>query len=541
MINIFKAKILSELTPFKGCQLRNIDFKTENYSAFVGAILVIPQAITFAYLAGLPPEYGIYCAIFVTFFASMSGSSPMVGGPNTAVAILIGIAVLPLAGRGSPLYIDYVLILSLMVGIIQLIVWLLRGGHFFKYFSPQAITGITTGVGFLIMISSLDGLTGMSPTKTTLFYEKLILLSQNWNDLTNGYSFIIGMVTLVVGLVGKKFAPRYYIVMALLAGYLCGTLIHLIVPQVTTEVELLGKIPFTLLPLSFPPLDYDHIIVGFELFDSAVTIAFIGLAQSMVIVNDLKLQTRQPYDTNKEVFSQAFSNMLAPFFSSFAGSGSFNRTAVSISMGAKSPIASMLSSAWVAVIILLLGPLLSYLPMPSMAAILFLVGLGMVKPSKIKSHSLKRDDAIMLWTTLFCVVFLGLKVGIIIAIILSVSIFLSHTSNLEITDSIIDDCRIITIHGNCYYASLDQILPYFKEPERNLLINLEYVAYFDSSIAEFICKKQKSYANTQHQMALILPNPKFQTYIRQASTSQQNINIYSNFYQARTEFISSIK
>ena len=101
----------------------------EAAAGVAGALLVIPQAITFAYLAGVAPEYGLYCAVFVGLLASLFGASPIIGGPNTAVSILIGLSVLPFAGRGSPLYVDYVFALSLMVGLVQLVIWLVRGAE----------------------------------------------------------------------------------------------------------------------------------------------------------------------------------------------------------------------------------------------------------------------------------------------------------------------------------------------------------------------------------------------------------------------------
>ena len=134
-------------------------WRTEIFAGLVGALLVIPQGITFAYLGGLPPEYGLYCAIFVALFCSILGSSSMISGPNTAVAILIGAAVLPLAGRGSPVYIHFVFLLCMMVGLIQLFFWLLRGAQIFHYLSPAAISGIYAGAGFLIIMASLDRFT----------------------------------------------------------------------------------------------------------------------------------------------------------------------------------------------------------------------------------------------------------------------------------------------------------------------------------------------------------------------------------------------
>jgi len=125
-------QLLREALPDFAWRRRLTHWRTEIFAGFVGAVLVIPQGINFAWLAGMQPEYGLYCAIFVTLFASLLGSSSMMSGPNTAVAILIGAAVLPLAGRGSPVYVDFVFLLCLMVGIVQLLFWLLRAGRLFQ-------------------------------------------------------------------------------------------------------------------------------------------------------------------------------------------------------------------------------------------------------------------------------------------------------------------------------------------------------------------------------------------------------------------------
>ena len=163
---------------------RSVDTRREVVAGLVGALLVIPQAITFAYLAGVAPEYGLYCAVFVGFLASLFGNSPMMGGPNTAVAILLGVTVLPFAGRGSPLYTEFVLTLSLMVGLIQLCIWLLRGAAMFRYFSPAAIAGIKVGVGILLITSAVEGALGLSPLSVNFSTRSSISLSLHGKTLS---------------------------------------------------------------------------------------------------------------------------------------------------------------------------------------------------------------------------------------------------------------------------------------------------------------------------------------------------------------------
>ena len=207
----YVAALLREAVPDFSWR-QSVDVRRETVTGLVGALLVIPQAITFAYLAGLPTEYGLYCAVFVGFFASFFGSSPMVGGPNTAVSILLSLTVLPFAGRGSPLYVEYVLVLSLAVGLIQLCIWLLRGGEIFRYLSPAAITGIKTGVGVLLITSALEGALGLSPLSTPFFYEKFYIAVTSWSELVNPYAAIISGITIATGLALRSWWPRTYII-----------------------------------------------------------------------------------------------------------------------------------------------------------------------------------------------------------------------------------------------------------------------------------------------------------------------------------------
>jgi SulP family sulfate permease len=528
-----KNTLFAEMMPFRGCIDNKVNLKSELFVALTGAVLVIPQAITFSYLAGLPPEYGLYSAIFMTFFAAMFGCSPMVGGPNTTSAILIGGAVLPLAGRGSSTYIEYVLLLTFMVGVIQLLIWLLRGGRYFQYFSPVVITAITTGVGSLIMLSALDGITGINTTSVDLFYQRLYLQIIGWSDLGNNYALIIGGITLLTGWITQRFLPRAYIIISVVVGYLVSMLLHASVPQVETQVEFIGLLPFSLLPFSVPNIDFDNMAMMMNLFDSALIIALIGLAQTMVIIKDIKIQKRQTINDEKEIFAQAASNLLGAFFSSFAGAGSFNRTNVALTMGASTPIATLFSSVFVILIILVLQSIMVTMPMPAMAAILFLVGAGMIKPKKIRAYHQTRQNAVLFWLTYLTLMFIGLKAGIGIAIFLSVIIFLIHANQLEITDTKPADFQVITIHGNFFYASIDQLLPHFEQRECHLILCLDFVSYFDDVAAEYIQQEYVLRSATQHHLFVVTHSQKHKECL-QRTANNNGAKVFENYGKART-------
>ncbi|MES9853203.1 MAG: SulP family inorganic anion transporter [Candidatus Thiodiazotropha sp. L084R] len=481
---------LPEVLPWHPRRSANIDYSSELFGAFIGAILVIPQGITFAYLAGLPPQYGIYTAIFVTLFASLFGTSSMLGGPNTAVAILIGVAVAPYAGRGSPLYIDYVLMLSFMVGMIQLLIWLLRGGRFFMYLSPAAITGITTGVGLILVLSSLDGILGLSTSDTLFFFHKLYLLVDDAESLVNPYSFCVGAVTVVTGLVARHYKPRYAILIAIAAGYLCGLVEMAWFPQVEMELELLGHLPISPLPLSHPPIGTEYFLVGLSMLPDALIIALIGLAQSMVIVKHLRSDTDQPIQPDKEVFAQGLANILAPFFSSFAGSGSFNRTMVNQSLNVKTPLAGIISSAVVLLLILLLGPILTYLPMAVISGTLLLVGIGMIKTDEILRLATWRGELTVFAITLFSIIFVGLQSGLVVAMVLSVLLFVLSASRLELQVEHEAVSVRIRVEGHLFYASIDQLSQLLKHHRtENVILDLSVVSYLDLSATEAIAKE----------------------------------------------------
>ncbi len=483
-------RLLHELLPWRPSRAVGADLRGELFAGVIGAMLVIPQGITFAYLVGLPPEYGIYTAVFVTLFASLFGSSSMLGGPNTAVAILLGAAVAPYAGRGSPLYIDYVLLLSLLVGAIQLLIWLLRGGRYFMYLSPAAVTAITTGVGLILALSSLDGMLGLSGSSTLFFFHKLYLLFDDAGNLINPHSLGVGLVTVVTGLIARRLWSRYAMLVAIAAGYLCGLLQMAFYPQVDMELELLGHLPVSLLPLAHPPLGREYLLIGLTLLPDALIIALIGLAQSMVIVKHLGSETDQAIAPDKEVFAQGIANALAPFFSSFAGSGSFNRTAVNQSLGVKTPLAGIVSSGVVLLLVLLLGPILTYLPMAVISGTLMLVGLGMIKTQEILRLSSWPGELSVFGVTLFSIMFLGLQAGLVVAMVLSILLFVLSASRLHVSVEQEAEAVRLRVEGHLFYASIAQLSDTLKRYRGdNLILDLSLVSHLDLSATEAIARE----------------------------------------------------
>lgn len=474
---------------------RSVDTQREAVAGFTGALLVIPQAITFAYLVGVAPEYGLYCAVFVGFLASFFGNSPMVGGPNTAVAILLGVTVLPFAGRGSPVYTEFVLVLSLMVGLIQLCIWLLRGAEVFRYFSPAAIAGIKVGVGILLITSAVEGALGLSPLSVQFFYEKFYIALFSWKDLVNPYAATISGITIAAGLLLKIRWPRSYIIGAVLIGSLVGGVIFGLLGPVQSQLELLGHVTLQALPLNLPRLGPQHWLFMEQVVPQAIAIAVLGLAQSLVIARDLKAGATRNLDLHKEVFAQGISNALSPFFSTFAGSGSFNRTSVALEMGAHTPLAGMIAAGAVVLIAWALGPFLTFLPMPVIAGVMALVGVGMIQSNEIR-HLLNRVEGAVFLITLLSVMFMGLEVGIFVAVVASVGFFVAGVSAVNLAISREGDEERIAVTGNLFYASLDRLAKHLRsDPTARTVLDLTRVPYFDAAAQDMIRKIQAERAH----------------------------------------------
>lgn len=509
------AKLIKEAIPSFAWLNQSGKWRTEVFAGFVGAILVIPQGITYAYLAGLQPEHGLYCAIFVTLFSSLLGTSSMISGPNTAVAILIGIAVLPLAGRGSPMYIDFVFLLCMMVGLVQLLFWLSRGSRIFQYLSPAAISGISAGAGFLILLASLDSVLGLSTFNTTFFYEKLYVIFSDAPDLVNPYSLAIGITTIAGGYIGRYFSPRYFIIIAIITGYLCGLLVAFIWPQSVTELEYLGRMPLQWLPFAIPAINSDYLMSSISLIPYAIIIAFVSLAQSLVIVRELKMETDQDIDLDKEVYAQGVANFLAPFFSGFVGSGSFNRTRANQSLGSTTPLSGITSAGFVLLLITFLGPVLTYMPMAAMAGTLFILGADMIQWGDIKHYARVRSELVIYLCTFFSILFFGLTTGVLLAVFLSVSVFMGRISQLELKVVKTGSGTQLNVKGTLFFATIAQLTETFHgHLGEDLTLDLQYTTHLDQSAVDFFIREAGNMAAHGASLTLLI-NEKQREFLRQ--------------------------
>lgn len=471
-------------------------------AGFVGAILILPQAIALATLAGMPPEYGIYTSIFPVIIAMFWGSSwHTLSGPNTAVCVLIASSVAPFAAIGSEQYIGFVLALTFMAGAIQLAVGSLRLGAILDFVSHTVISAIVLAVGLIIIVFAANALLGVLSNLDEPFY---IRLHQIIHDIprANGYALLVGGLTIISGLVARHYWRRYSLVIAVAVGMLSAGVINLLMGSASSELELLGTLSISALPFSAPSFDLGSMAVLKELVASALSIAFLGLMQTIVISRSIAAKSGQLIETNQEIIGQGLANLVAPFVSSFAGSGSFNRSAAHYDAGAKTPMAAVYASLFLLLVVLIATKLIAYIPLAAVAGALILVGIGLIDVKEIKQVLRSRQEAVIFFMTFISSLVLGLNAGVFIGVLLSLVIYLwyASTPNIVLEEQTARDGRrvnIITVDGGLFFGSVrhvERVLANLGERDGydgNLIIRTDHMTYMDVPGAALIAAEAK--------------------------------------------------
>ncbi|MHB1117043.1 SulP family inorganic anion transporter [Sideroxydans sp.] len=395
-------------------------------AGLTGAMIVLPQGVAFATIAGMPPEYGLYAAMVPAIIAALFGSSwHLVSGPTTAISIAVFAAMSPLADPGSPEFISMVLTLTFLVGLFQLILGLARMGVLVNFISHTVVIGFTAGAAVLIAASQVKHFFGIAIERGAHFHVVIEQLVLQLGDI-NLYVTLVGAVTLAAGILAKRLIPKMpYMIVAMVVGSVVAWLVNLEVGVATTHITTVGALPSHLPPLSLPDFSYDTIR---KVLFPALVVTMLALTEAVSISRAIAVKSEQRIDGNQEFIGQGLSNLVGSFFSSYASCGSFNRSGVNYAAGARTPLATVYASIFLLLILLLVAPLAAYLPTAAMAGILFLVAWGLIDFHHISSiMKTSRGETVILWVTLVGTL-IDLEKGIFFGILLSLAIYLYRVS-----------------------------------------------------------------------------------------------------------------
>ena len=395
-------------------------------AALTGALIVLPQAVAFATIAGLPPQYGLYAAMVPAVVAALWGSSwHLVSGPTTAISVLVFATVSPLAAPGSEHYVVMVLTLSLMAGVIQLAMGLARLGAIVNFISHTVIIGFTAGAACLIFASQIKNFFGLAVPRGASFHETLLYAGEHLGE-AHLWVTLVGVVTVGAGLLAKRFLPRWpYMIFAMVAGSLFAMLANHVLGTEATGIETVGALPSAVPSLSMPDLSFATLQA--MVFPAAV-VALLGLTEAVAIARSIAMRSRQRLDNDQEFIGQGLSNIAGSFFSAYPSSGSFNRSGINYASGARTPLAAALSAPILLAIAVLAAPLAAYLPVAAMAGILFIVAWGLIDWHHIgdilRRHPRERLVLLVTWIG----VLVDLEKGLFAGIVVSLLLYLYRTS-----------------------------------------------------------------------------------------------------------------
>jgi SulP family sulfate permease len=441
------------------------------------AIVVLPQAIAFSTtLAGLPPYFGIYVAVWgVLFTAFLNPSRVFHGGPNSTLSAVMGVTLVPVAPQFGADYMGYALTLVLMAGLVQLLFMLIRPlTKLLDLMSEAVINGMICGIGLFLIFKSLTAFGGL-PINTEVEWPLLIAWHSFLSvlEIGNIYAIQIGMVTLVVAIVVRSFPiiKNWGILAGIIAGTVYSEHINSVYGLENTLVEQTAD--FSAIGFVFPsvPLFTQEALPDIiNIMPGAVTLAMLGLFQTVAAMRRMNRKIGQHVDSSEGIASDAISNCILPFLSSLPTCASFNRMWLMYSMGAKTRLVAVSSAVILLSVVLLASKWIAIIPIPAMAAVIMIVGANMIKWSDIRPHFSNWPEAIIFSSAFVSVHILGLFGAVIIGSILA----LLHFKWRKLHPEIMLENGILKIRGSLYYGSLPFIERKMKEvTERGLRLHVD--------------------------------------------------------------------
>ncbi|TAI48190.1 sulfate permease [Flagellimonas allohymeniacidonis] len=469
-------------------------------------IMLIPQGMAYALIAGLPPVYGLYAALVPNLLYAITGSSRKLAvGPVALDSLIVasGLAALKLSNLQD--YIAMALFLALFVGLLQLAMGFLKMGFLANFLSRPVVSGFTSAAALVIAISQLKYLLGISiDALGTLAVLKEIFYKigeTNFPDLVVGLASVL-LILALKRLHRKLPAAMAVVILSILAVYY--------LPIQEGNIALVGEIPKGL-----PRFTMHSMGTGYwsTLFPLALTLAFISFAEAMTMAKAVEERSNKYYtNANQELRALGISNIVGSFFQSYPANSGLSRTAVNVNEGAKTGLASIVSTLVVALTLLFLTPLFSYLPKAVLGAIILVAVYSLIDfKYPVELYKQRKDEFILLAFTFLTTLLIGISQGIIIGVLFSLFLLVNRISkphiailgrikgtnyfkNVERFEKEVEtrpEILILRFDAQLFFGNKD----YFKrelfrqvtnkgEGLRYVVLNAEAINYIDSSAAK---------------------------------------------------------
>lgn len=455
-------------------------FKHDLFAGVTVGVILIPQGIAYATIAGLPPIYGLYTALIPQLvYAVMGTSRQLAVGPAAMDSLIVASGIGALATVGSDHFIALSIMLAFLVGLFQFLFGLFHLGFLVNFLSRPVISGFTSGSAIIIGINQLGTLMGVDLPRSNQVQVLIREIFEVSGDL-HWPSLLMGLLSIVLLLLSKKFFHKVPAPLLLVA---LGIGIVFFLNLEGRGIEVLGPIPAGLPAFSIPPLTLE---LARELSGLAMTLALIGFLEAISVAKSIEAKHNSyQVKANQELVALGLSNMVGSLFQSYPATGGFARTAVNDESGAKTPMSSLVAALIIVLTLVFLTPLFYYLPKTVLAAIIIVSAYGLLDfsmPKNLLTFNVR--DLVILNSTLLFTLFVGIKEGILFGIILSLAMLIYRSTKPHMA-------VLGQVPGTHFYRNVDRFSDLIIEPEI-LVVRFDaqlYFAntnYFKDKLKEFV-------------------------------------------------------
>ncbi|MBU2899983.1 SulP family inorganic anion transporter [Maribacter dokdonensis] len=490
---------------------KKTDFVKDLLAGITVGIVLVPQGMAYAMIAGLPPVHGLYASLFPVLVYALLGTSRKIAvGPVAMDSLLVAVGLGTLAITGVENYIKMVVVLALMVGVIQFLLGVLRMGFLVNFLSKPVISGFTSAAAIIIVFSQMKHLLGISVVGSNRIYKTVINIFYKLGEV-NYVDFSIGLVGIALLLGFKKWAKN---IPGILIIVVLGIVAVYFFQLETYGIKLVGNVPSGLPSFIMPTLNIEDVR---QLAPIAIALALVGYLEAISIGKAIEDKTGEDtIKANQELIALGSSNIVGSFFQGYPVTASFSRSAISFDAGTKTNLSAVFSVILVVLTLLFLTPLFKFLPNAILASIIM---VSVVKLIDIKYFkylwSNRKDEFFVMLVTFLITLFIGITQGILIGVLCSLLLMVYRTSKphfveignignsdyyknvIRFADEVVvrNDLLIVRFDSQLYFGNSayfkKQLLKHIKAKGpalKGIILNAESINYIDATAADMLTK-----------------------------------------------------
>ena len=490
---------------------KKTDFVKDLLAGITVGIVLVPQGMAYAMIAGLPPVHGLYASLFPVLVYALLGTSRKIAvGPVAMDSLLVAVGLGTLAITGVENYIKMVVVLALMVGVIQFLLGVLRMGFLVNFLSKPVISGFTSAAAIIIIFSQMKHLLGISVVGSNRIYKTVFNIFYKLGEI-NYVDFSIGLVGIALLLGFKKWAKN---IPGILIIVVLGIVAVYFFQLDTYGIKLVGNVPSGLPSFIMPTLNIEDVK---QLAPIAIALALVGYLEAISIGKAIEDKTGEDtIKANQELIALGSSNIVGSFFQGYPVTASFSRSAISFDAGTKTNLSAVFSVILVVLTLLFLTPLFKFLPNAILASIIMVSVVKLIDINYFKYlWSNRKDEFFVMLMTFLITLFIGITQGILIGVLCSLLLMVYRTSKphfveignignsdyyknvIRFADEVVvrNDLLIVRFDSQLYFGNSayfkKQLLKHIKAKGpalKGIILNAESINYIDATAADMLTK-----------------------------------------------------